>query len=936
MLLRKEFPAMKFIRTFSHKLLLACGLLLTVISQALAAPGDPASVAFYYGANPPANSLSQFDRLVLESENLRPSDLGDLKQHGSDTFAYLSIGEVNPQRSWADLIKPEWTLGENTDWNSLVMDMTNTGWHNFVLQRVDLLLQQGFDGLFLDTMDSYQLYSKDQASLASQQAALANLIQKIKLQHPSIKLISNRGFEVMDKIGKHLEAVAAESLYSRWNNAAGSYQPVPESDRQWLQAKLTEAKNAHNIDAIAIDYVAPSDRSKARDIAKKIASLGFIPWVANPSLDYVGVSNLEVIPREVIMIYDSGVNGPIEEAEVHALLAMPLEYMGYVPVYHNLATDGLPQGTLKGAYAGVVMWNRNIVKDSTYPAWLARHLDDKLPLAMFGSIGTELTGSLSAKLGIKPVSNIDPFTLKPVANTSLIGFEAPVPARIDQFGMSIENNDPNNTSHLRFEDKYGESIDTVITAPWGGLAIHPTILDLGLDSIKSWIINPFEFLKTSLQLVDAPMPDITSENGTRLWFAHIDGDAMPSWAELPGRQLGSEIIRDKIIKHYELPHTISVVEAEMYTPDRQERMEKTARDLFALDYVEIATHTYSHPFHWQRLRKGSPSGEHNLSIPEYRFDLDREIGGSATYIDTNLAPQGKKTTVLLWSGDAIPLADALATADKYGLINMNGGNTVISKSLPTVSAISANVRTVGGWTQIYAPIMNENVFTNEWLGPFDGFRRVIETLEMTEHPRRIKPANVYYHFYAGTKKASLRSLEEIYDWSMQQDILPVLSSVYILKVPNFRTAGVARHLDGRWKVSGLGTIKSLRTLKKNSFPDLGSTQSLIGTRETHDATYIHTNGANTVTFRMNSSKPQQIHLVAANALVKRWERRSDNTISMRLTGDLPVSIELGGDLSGCDFTAHGKTIRGKSTPEGNTRFNLSKKDTGDAIIDCKT
>ena len=122
MLLRKEFPAMKFIRTFSHKLLLACGLLLTVISQALAAPGDPASVAFYYGANPPANSLSQFDRLVLESENLRPSDLGDLKQHGSDTFAYLSIGEVNPQRSWADLIKPEWTLGENTDWNSLVMD----------------------------------------------------------------------------------------------------------------------------------------------------------------------------------------------------------------------------------------------------------------------------------------------------------------------------------------------------------------------------------------------------------------------------------------------------------------------------------------------------------------------------------------------------------------------------------------------------------------------------------------------------------------------------------------------------------------------------------------------------------------------------------------------------------------------------------------------
>jgi len=208
MLLRKDFPIMKFLRKSCLNILLAAGLLITAISQVTAASNDPGSVAFFYGANPPVSSLSQFDRLVLESENLRPSELKSLKQHGSDAFAYLSIGEVNPQRSWADLIKPEWTMGVNTDWNSTVMDMTSTGWHNFVLQRVSALVQQGFDGLFLDTMDSYQLFSKEPASIASQQAALGNLIQKIKLQHPSIKLISNRGFEVMGKIGKHLDAVA--------------------------------------------------------------------------------------------------------------------------------------------------------------------------------------------------------------------------------------------------------------------------------------------------------------------------------------------------------------------------------------------------------------------------------------------------------------------------------------------------------------------------------------------------------------------------------------------------------------------------------------------------------------------------------------------------------------------------------------------------------
>ncbi len=925
----------KLIRTLCIYFVLCLSCLGGAAGSSFAANGAETSVAFYYGANPPVNSLSQFDRLILESENIRPSELSGLKQHGASTYAYLSIGEVGPQRTWKHLIKTEWTTGVNTAWNSTVMDMTHPGWQQFVLQRVELLLQQGYDGLFLDTMDSYQINSNNDATRAAQEEALATLIYQIKRNHPAIKLIANRGFEVMDKIGTQLEAVAAESLYSRWNNDQGSYQAVPEADRQWLYTKLSEVKSRFNLDIISIDYVAPANRDKALEVARQISDLGFIPWVANPGLDYVGVSNLEVIPREIIMLYDSRKNGPIHLSEVHTLLAMPLEYMGYVPVYHNIAEKGLPHGTLKGAYAGVVVWHRDLIEGMNYDEWFNRHLDDQLPFAMFGSIGTALTSTLAEKLGVTPAGTIDTYSLEPASSTNMIGFEAPVPVRIDQFSMSIRNKDPRNTTHLGFADRNGTQIDMVLTGPWGGLALHPTIIDLGLDPIKDWIIDPFEFLKTSLQLIDAPMPDVTSENGTRLWFAHIDGDAMPSWAELPGRRLGSEVIRDEIIERYELPHAISVVEAEMYTPDRRERMEQTARDLFALDYVEIATHTYSHPFHWQALQPGSPSGENNLEIPGYNFDIDREIGGSARYIDANLAPPGKKTEVMLWSGDAIPLERAIATVEKYGMVNMNGGNTIISKQTPTVAAISPNVRTVGEQTQIYAPIMNENVYTNEWLGPFDGFRRVIETFDMTGYPRRIKPVNVYYHFYAGTKRSAVRSLEEVYDWTLQQNLLPILPSEYIVKVPHFRSAGVARHLNGRWKVSGLGPIKSLRTLAKDSFPNMATSNSLIGTAKVQDATYLHTNGANTLSFEMISRKPDAPHLVSANAVIKHWQPKPDSTISVRLTGALPVEFEMGGNLSYCDLSLHGEVVRGQRTPEGNTRFNLTTKDTGDAIIDCK-
>ena len=34
----------------------------------------------------------------------------------------------------------------------------------------------------------------------------------------------------------------------------------------------------------------------------------------------------------------------------------------------------------------------------------------------------------------------------------------------------------------------------------------------------------------------------------------------------------------------------------------------------------------------------------------------------------------------------------------------------------------------GDWFQVYAPMQNENVYTNNWTGPFYGFERVIRNL----------------------------------------------------------------------------------------------------------------------------------------------------------------------------------------------------------------
>jgi hypothetical protein len=106
----------------------------------------------------------------------------------------------------------------------------------------------------------------------------------------------------------------------------------------------------------------------------------------------------------------------------------------------------------------------------------------------------------------------------------------------------------------------------------------------------------------------------------------------------------------------------------------------------------------------------------------------------------------------------------------------------------------------GEWFQTYAPMQNENVYTNNWTGPFYGFERVIETFEMTERPLRLKPVNIYYHTYIASKRASIASLHKVYGWAQeqlrQQQLHPIYTSEYIERTLDWRRATVARTASG--------------------------------------------------------------------------------------------------------------------------------------------
>lgn len=906
-------------------------LVFSVLLLAGTAQAANPAVALFYGDNPPWDELRAFDVVVVDPDHpgLNPS----AHQHAdSAVFAYASVGEAHPSKPYFKDLPPAWLIGENKAWGSRVIDQSAAGWPAYFVDKVLApLWSQGYHGFFLDTLDSWQIVAKTPEQQARQQAGLVAVIRAIKTRWPDARLIFNRGFEVLPQVHDLAWMVAAESLYQGYDTTRGGYAEVSKDDRDWLLGKLQQAHRDYGLPILAIDYVPLEKRELARKTAAKIRNLGFIPWVSTTELDALGVGQVEVLPRKILLLYNPAESPDLHLSQAQRFLAMPLAYLGMSIDYQPL-TEAPPAFPLVGRYAGVVSWinDDNALTGTAWPAWLQRQVDAGVPLAVFSHFGVGTEAPLLTSLGLD-YSDVDPAQgLSVGAMDAMMGFELPVRARPQDFYPLRLRGAGKPLLTMKAAD--GRQFHPAAITPWGGYAMAPYVVESlpGKDTGERWYINPLAFLRAALR-VDAavPVPDVTTENGRRLFFSHIDGDGFASLAERPGGLYAGEVLRDEVLKRYRLPTTMSIIEGEVgpsgLYPAISPRLEAVARDIYALPSVEVASHTYSHPFIWRQAEAGTATkdGEYNLPIKGYRFSTEREIAGSADYINRNLAPAGKPVKILLWPGDCVATPAALAAAKRAGLLNMNGGDTLITRSLDSWTQIAGLGLEKGGNYQVFAPNQNENVYTNLWHGPFYGFERVIETYELTDKPYRFKPVDVYFHVYLVTKAAGLSSLQRIYAWAAKQDMHPVFASDYIHKVLDFNTMVVARTPEG-YRVRGEGDLRTLRipAPAPGFSPDWRASSGLVGVSPAPEGRYVAIDGDSADIVLASSAKSAEKlpYLASANAKVTRFERQGRG-LRFSLAGYVPLEFALA-NSDGCALQAGGKDIKAVTAADGLRHYRM--------------
>lgn len=889
------------------------------------AAAETITPAFYYGALPFPQALQAFNTWIIEPEQIKEPGLVMASQ--STLFAYVSVGEVQPGRPYFDKFPKAWLKGRNKAWSSQVIDQSTAEWPAFFVDElIAPLWQQGYRNFFLDTLDSYHLIAATPEARHKQERGIIAAIRLLKTRYPDAGLILNRGFEILPEVAPLVRAVAAESLFQGWDNSKQRYVPVNANDRAWLKNQLVRVRDTFHLPVIVIDYAEAGDPAR-HDLAARIEAEGFIPWVSDGALAGMGVGAAAAAPvtqaapaaaipttspRKILMLHDiAPTDLPLKFNVLHRHAAMPLNFLGYVPEYRNVR-DGLPEGRLAGRYAGIVSWFGNDVlpNRSAYRKWLLKQVGDGIPVAVLGRFGFDLDSEAGQRLGLASAPRPAVGGIKVLARKPTAAYEIePHPESAEFSPLSASDQ---ADVWLKLGDNQGTQ-DAVAITPWGGYALTGFVtVGLPASEQSRWVIDPFAFFARALKLPDMPVPDVTTENGRRLLLVHMDGDGFASRAEFPGSPWAAEVLYREILARYPIPTTVSVIEGETgkegQYPQLSTSLEPIARRMFALPHVEAASHSYSHPFYWQKLPgENGEAGSYNMPIPGYRFNNTREIDGSVKYVDS-LLPPGKRCKVFLWTGDCNPGESQLATLEANGLLGMNGGETSISKNNATLTAVSPLGLPLGDFFQVYAPNQNENVYTNLWTGPFYGYERAIETFELTDTPRRLKPVNIYYHAYSASKPASLKALKKVYDWAQRQPLLPLHASDYIRKVLDFNTMTIAREGEG-WHISGGEAVRTLRIPATMGYPDLARSEDVLGWRDAGDARYIHLGGATTSTLVLTAQPGSQPRLDRANARITRQSN------AWRFDGAAPLQAEFAA-ATRCTFRVNGKPVATQPQPGG--------------------
>ena len=195
-------------------------------------------------------------------------------------IAYLSVGEAERWRGyWKSCCagsSPSWLTSNTQGWaGNYVVKFWEPGWKAIVEARVRDAFAKGYDGLYLDRIDTWER--------TGSKAQMIQFIREIAVQARSIKadaaIIVQNGEELLDNASyvSSIDAIAKEDLFHGVNHdGRRNPQPMISGSVQLLNRAKAQGKKIFVVEYLKGDT--------AISVAAEIRKQGFVPNFAGRNL----------------------------------------------------------------------------------------------------------------------------------------------------------------------------------------------------------------------------------------------------------------------------------------------------------------------------------------------------------------------------------------------------------------------------------------------------------------------------------------------------------------------------------------------------------------------------------------------------------------------------------------------------------------------------
>lgn len=244
----------------------------------------------YYAGSESVEAFLCYDIIILDSEY--PKDIGLLLEDGKTVFGYLSLAELSDKRSYFNEVRQEGLLlNENKNWpGSYAIDIRNRRWKERVIEQlIPELVRRGFRGVFIDTLDNVgDLERRDPARYRGMRDAASDIVASIRANYPYLKVMVNRGYDLIPAIGDKVDFVLGESVFTTYDFKSKKYHNVQtESYNSQVELLHTLQQKFPNLQVLTLDYWDADDPEMVSKIYAVQSQNGFSPYVATIGLDRV-------------------------------------------------------------------------------------------------------------------------------------------------------------------------------------------------------------------------------------------------------------------------------------------------------------------------------------------------------------------------------------------------------------------------------------------------------------------------------------------------------------------------------------------------------------------------------------------------------------------------------------------------------------------------